>query len=194
LIYILFKIVKRTYGDYKHPYIVNKILIYLDRNINSTTPSENISYRDSDAISELCDIITQLQSFDANDFICSDYIQLVDLNTCNAENITAGCPEETIDMLVKRTKEIVLKMVTCDTYKNSIYVTHKTVIGSIMFNLLEYIYGDVFWEKLVEKFGPDSECSLKKKYIIDYGHRLGAGYVTRITVDIPNKYFADKKL
>jgi broad specificity phosphatase PhoE len=158
---------------------LNKILVYIDRKINNAQQEDNM-YSDIDVMAKLCDIIEKLQSFAINQFV-GDHKQLINIDTYNGESGS----EETPEMLIARTEAIVDKMFTDDMYKNSVYVTHISVIQAIRYNILKKVYGDVlFRNALVKRFGADTDQSLEKKFITD--HYWVADHEIRINVDTVN--------
>ena len=137
---LLYYIQSNYYEKNKILILINQLIINLDKKILATANNNECT----DIINEL---YKEFNISNMNIYLDPHYKQLININNYYNNSIDLN---ENFDMLKLRTKLLCNNMISNNSYKNGIYITHLSVIQAIIINLFELVYG-INWKKSLYK-------------------------------------------
>ena len=152
-----------TYEKEEIKKILNDFIILLDKNIfkrgNNYIEFNNLIMR----------LYDKFKNTSMNIYINSDYESLININKYNEDKINKI---ESFEMLLNRTRLLCNNVFNNLKYQNSIYITHQSVIYSIIINLFKVKFDEKWEEIFFKKFKVDSLNNFFDNYFIDQGDIL----------------------
>lgn len=171
--------------------------ISTDRHLNKCLKEKSLGKIILDKLNQSIEI---LESFDMMKCISPDYKSIIDMNHYVDMYTRANERCETMESLLDRTKSLADLIVKDPEYQNAVFVSHLSVIKTVIANLYQDIYGDQGISELNRAFSENhsgndfgaggkeiDDDKLKSYQSICEHYSLSVGSVLKLVIDPDNK-------